>query len=313
MGINQLFNIVITGNGPYAGKTIGSLGREISLSVLSGTRICIDASGIIYSSILAMAEITSLSSGGETTAHMNTILNKVLQLNKYSVQQIWVFDSPTPNPLKQRELESRKKRRDESSDPRVQFKMTSKHVEDVRKMLIHLGVMTIIAPPGIEAEQYCAWMTQSTDETPAFCRYALSGDSDVLAFGGNLLKPIKVKSASGKSSKTSYMAYDIQVILEAIQLDYRLFVKMCVVMGTDFNEKTPRVGIKTVMSKITNYSIVLTPEQITSQNHFMNTQIEEAEMTCEPYSETELCDYLNRFGFNTNRIKTLLKDYAPAN
>ncbi len=313
MGINQLFNIVITGNGPYAGKTIGSLGREISLSVLSGTRICVDASGIIYSSILAMAEITSLSSGGETTAHINTILNKVLQLNKYSVQQIWVFDSPNSNPLKQKELENRKKRRDASSDPRVQFKMTSKHIEDVRKMLTYLGIMTIVAPPGIEAEQYCAWMTQSCDNTPAFCRYALSGDSDVLAFGGNLLKPVKLKSASGKSSKTGYMAYDIPVILEALQLDYVLFVKMCVVMGTDFNEKTPRVGVKTVLSKITNYSIVLTGDQIVAQKHFMNDQAEPASMTCEPYSESELCDYLGGLGFNMNRLKTLLKDYAPIN
>ncbi len=317
MGINQLFNILITNQGPYHGKTIGNLGREISLSILKNNRICIDASGMIYSSILAMREITALTdSRGDTTAHINTILNKVLQLNKFGIQQIWVFDSPIINPMKQIELENRRLRREKSNDPRVQFKMTSKHVDDIKKMLIDLGIMIIIAPPNIEAEQYCAWLTQHDTSTPAFCKYVLSNDSDVLAFGGNLLRSITTKTTTGKSSKTIYLAYDLNDILESINFTYLQFTRMCVVMGTDFNEKTPRVGVKTVMNKIYTSAISVTNEQFAVQKYFMaqmNQVTEDAEMICESYNEERLLKYLAGFNFNIDRVKKMLSVYKPIN
>jgi len=314
MGIHQLFSIIVSNMGSqYNGKPISNIGKELNLNTLKGNRICVDASGFIYSSILAMNKIDALTdSEGNTTSHINTIFNKVLLINAAEIQQVWVFDSPKLNPLKEIELQKRRAKAAASNDPRVQFKMTSKHIADVKKLLALMGVTTMEAPTGIEAEQYCAWLTQKDETGPAFCQYALSNDSDVLAFGGNLLRSIKVKSSGGKTSKTIYYSYEIATIMHETNLNKKQFITMCVAMGTDFNEKTPRVGVKTVMKNVIADKIVLTNEQQASFNYFSKEINSDsfAEPIYGEYSKIDLLNFLESLNFNRDRILKRLENYS---
>jgi len=113
-----------------------------------------------------------------------------------------------------------------------------------------MGVTFLEAPEGIEAEHYGAFMT-SGDISKRFCTYMLSADSDVIAFGGNLLRHTTEKSATGKSKKTVYRVYELDDVLEALDIDYNDFLKVCVSLGTDFQEaKIKGVGPKTVVKKV---------------------------------------------------------------
>jgi flap endonuclease-1 len=261
MGIGQFFQIVLT-DGSFKNKPIGALAREVTFPKLKNMRCCVDASGMIYSSILGMQHIDALTdSEGNTTSHINTIFAKVLLLDKNSISQIWVFDSPIPNQLKAVELKARNERAYNSTDPKVQFRMQSKHVNDIKTLLTLMGIPWIEAPEGIEAEQYGAWMTRGNVPAARFCQYMLSGDSDVLAFGGNLLRPYQKPSATGKSKRTVYQIYELSDILQETGLTYEQFLTMSVAMGTDFCDKTAMVGPKTVISRVKDDRIIKSPEQ----------------------------------------------------
>lgn len=306
MGVSNLFKIKVDNpKSDYDGKTIGELGEEVRLKDLKNERVCVDASGMIYSAILAMAHINSLTdSEGNTTAHITTIFNKIFQLKNAGVKQIWIFDSPKPNKMKQKELKKRDKRRERyKHDEKVQFKMTGKHVQDIKTLLTHMGITYVEAPPGIEAEQYGAMLTAGSQDE-RFCQYMISGDSDVLAFGGNLLRITSKRSSTGKSKKTVYYKYDLSVILEETGLSYQQFLEMCVTMGTDFNEKTKRVGPKTVISKIKNQKIDLTDEQYEAIKYFKsNPEMDNSDMKASNYNKTEVIKFLVSKAFN----KTLLE------
>lgn len=313
MGIKQFYQIIVKNtNSIYNDKPMTALSRETTLAKLKGSTVCIDASGVIYQSILAMARINALSdSDGKTTAHINTIFNKIIQLNSAGVRQIWVFDSPTLNPLKAEELKKRRARAYASSDEKVQFRMSSEHVNDIKTLLNNMGVPWVQAPDGIEAEQYGAWMTQGPRNT-RFCQYMISGDSDVLGFGGNLLRPYSKKSATGKSSKTIYQIYNLETVLEETALTKDQFMTLCTAMGTDFNDKVPGVGVKTVMTKVRDGKISRSSDMQKVVNYFTSRPDYDSTTLKINFSEANVDDlvrYLVGRGFKEERVRTRMSKF----
>jgi flap endonuclease-1 len=306
MGIDKFYQIVIPN-----GKTIESISTEVPLSKLKGYRFCIDASGMIYSSILAMSHVTALTdSEGNTTSHINTILSKILMLDAAGISQIWIFDSPILNPIKAKELEARRAKAYKSTDPKVQFRMTTKHVDDIKTLLTNMGVAWVVAPTGIEAEQYGAWMTKGDIPDNRFCQYMMSYDSDVLGFGGNLIRPYQKPSATGKSKRVIYQLYELSEILDNTQLTYEQFLIMCVAMGTDFCDKTPRIGVKTVISAVKENKIELTSQQHAVIDYYKTTASEnEVDTNFSEYNKDKLVSYLKSKGFNEARLNERLVSY----
>jgi len=310
MGIKNLMKVKIkNAKSDYNDQTIGDTGRVIDLKDLEGERVGIDTSYTIYSSILAMQHVTSLTDGaGKTTTHILTILNKVLSMKKLGVSQVWIFDSPKVNPLKINELAVRSKKRSASSNEKVQFKMTSEHVNDVKELLTHLGILYIVAPDGIEAEQYGAMLTIG-EPSERYCKYMISGDTDVLLFGGNMLKPVS-KNAKGKASFT---AFELEDILKEMELTRDQFVQMGLALGSDFAPKTPNMGPSSVHVKARYNKIVLTDEQETAYKYFMQpVEMAEAQLVENTYDREALLEFLVSRGFDKDRyIKRLDAAFAP--
>jgi hypothetical protein len=315
MGIHGLFNTKIFKlvDGKY--KPIGifrDLGEEIPLKSLSGKRICIDASWTIYSTILAMEMVDSLTDGdGNITSHINSILNKVLMLQKLNIQQIWIFDSPKPHALKAKTLEKRELRRKEAvekkykNSKKIQFKLTGKYVDDIKQLLNIMGIMYIVAPEGVEAEQYGAYITRDTPDRDRFCEYMLTGDSDVLCFGGNLLRMETVK---GKSTKT-YRIYELDRILKELEISYEQFLTMCVTLGSDFADKSTGVAGGTVMKKLLSGDLYLTPRQNLAIEYFQREIPTNGEIVGGEYNYDSLIKYLESKKFNISRVQSKLNEY----
>ncbi|HXT83996.1 MAG TPA: hypothetical protein VN704_06660, partial [Verrucomicrobiae bacterium] len=80
MGVKQFFQIKIISNSPdLNGELMSQLGEIVKLTDFKGQRLCIDASNTIYQSILALESVQTLTDkDGNTTVHLNTILNKII-------------------------------------------------------------------------------------------------------------------------------------------------------------------------------------------------------------------------------------------
>jgi flap endonuclease-1 len=265
MGVTNFFKIPVSNeeHDQYGG-TLNDLGEVVDFSNLKGHRICVDASDYIYNSLLAMAHVSALTdSEGNPTAHILRIFQVVQMLHREKVKQVWIFDSPKPNKFKKFEAEKRRDRRQMGKahgQEKQAFVMTSKHVNDIKKLLSLMGVSYVEAPDGIEAEHYGAFMT-SGDIGERFCTYMLSADSDVLIFGGNLLRHVTERSATGKTKKTIYKVYELDDIVHATDIDYDELLKVAVCLGTDFQaEKIKGVGPKTVVAKIKNNKVKFTED-----------------------------------------------------
>jgi 5'-3' exonuclease len=224
MGIKNFFKIAVKHF-----KEFENIGKRVTLNDFSGKTLAIDASLIIYSSALAF----HLSDENSViTSHLHVILNKILLFKKHNINQLWIFDNKEPHPLKEEELDARNQNRT--------FTINAEIVADTQKLLTNMGITYVVAPPQVEAEHLGALLI------PEVCDAVLSGDSDVLLFGGNLLRPRKEKN------KTIYYYYDFNTFLEHAEITYDELVKIGVAMGSDFNKKIKGIGMKTVLDKIKN-------------------------------------------------------------
>lgn len=315
MGIHGFFDIRV-----HKGVVIRDLGTEINLNKLRGQKICVDASLLIYNTILSVANHDTLTSpDGRSTAHIHIILNKLIQLKKAGIEQIWIFDSPIPNPIKERAMKRREERRKEAEETKgksakAAYVLNSDHVQDIQILLQMFGIDYIVAPPEVEAEQLGAYMT--SEASGPICRYMLSADSDVLAFGGNLLRLHFTKNSNG-SRKTIYVPYDLSTILDACEISRVQFVQMCTLMGTDFCDKIDGLGPARILSKIKDNAFFTTPAQEMALKYFMSDisgKMSDAKLTPGQYNRQALIDHLVVLGFTRSRLEKILPaiDYEPA-
>lgn len=311
MGVKNFFKILISNiKSRLFGQTIGDFGCPVTLKGLQGIYVCIDASIMIYSSMTAFAGLNDPNTG-EATTHLNTILNKVIQLAGMKMKQVWIFDSPQSHEMKAHELARRAQTREASG----QYKLQTKHIEEVKQMLRNLDVLIIEAPPRVEAEQYGAFLTQgAVDER--FCRYMLSGDSDVLMFGGNLLRVYTERTATGKSKKQTFRIYELEDLLATLDLTLEQFRIMGVTMGTDFNAKTAGIGERTVLEAVKTGKCTLNEEQKKALAYYSTTitvaQAEEAKIEQGVFGRDQLIEMLAARGFNAARISKRLADYQAS-
>lgn len=324
MGVEGFFKILAShhvGRKPkgveYA--TIEQLGVPTTLKSLAGKRVCIDATYMIYNCILAMQHVSSLTNKHkEPTAHINTIFAKIIQLASADVSQLWVFDSPNPNELKRTAYEKRAERKKQAeaknyeNKEKIKFSVGTKHVQQIQKLLRLMGVSYVVAPDGVEAEQYGAYLTKGSRP---FCQYVITGDSDVLCFGGNLLR-IKQEKTAGGSSRTAYYAYHLEELLAHMQLTYEDFLKVCVTCGTDFADGTPGVGPRTVVEKIRSGNAYITPRQEIVMEYYSSDIVDKiggANIISSQLDESGVTTFLvKKKGFNHDRIVKNLATYKQA-
>jgi 5'-3' exonuclease len=107
--------------------------------------------------------------------------------------------------------------------------ITTDMVEDVKEMLIHLGVPVIVAPA--EAEAQCAELVKAGKA------YAVaSEDMDALAFGSSFL----LRGFS--NAKEPVIEVNLTQVLEFLDFSYVEFVDFCILLGCDYCKTIGGVG-----------------------------------------------------------------------
>ena len=316
MGVAEFFKIVVSNEkSNYAGKTIADIGNEVNLDNLAGKKIAIDASGIIYNSLTAFNQIATLTDkNGDPTGHLVRIINLALSLRTRRIKQYWVFDSPKQTPLKADTNKKRNAARAAAAakgDTRSAFKITGKLIEDVKKLLLGMGIPIFQAPDEIEGEKYAAILTKNLPGSGSFCDYVMSADSDVLMFGGNLLRYSSQKSATGKSKKTVYKIYMLKDLLDELGCTYDELIQSCVALGTDFNPKTARIGPTKVIEKVQYAEIEFTDVQKAAMNYIkQNVVIEMSDLKVEDFNEDSVVKFLHDKGFAEKTISKVVENFS---
>lgn len=294
MGIKDFFKINVS-----ADKTMDSVKTAVQLKDLKGQSLCIDAMHKIYSSILAMN--TALTDdNGEITSHINTVFAFVIKLHKLGINQVWVFDGRA-HELKADTLIARKVRAEKATNDKAKFRMQDKHIADVQNLLTMMGIVWIQAPDGFEAEHVAAYMTEKK-----ICSYVLSGDSDVLAFRGNLLRPSNI--LAGKTKKPVFYAYQYEQVKAALDVSDDQFVELCCALGNDFCDRVPKFGMKTAYKKV-KQPIAFTDRHREAIAFFKRDITTVGEKHRGEYDRDAVLEFLTGRGFSSARIAKQLDAY----
>lgn len=275
MGIYKLLKVEVNG------VALANTCEIINLKDIQHQTIGVDA---LITIIQSLTNGYILKSNGKVTVHINTIINKLLKMTN---KQIWVFDNKDKLEAKQETVSKRK-----FNAEVFQHTTLSEAVKDVKQILTILGIPYITAPPKVEAENYLVELKRM-----GLIDYILSTDTDVLAYGEDLL--------SYKDAK--FCLFEIKKILKLLNMDQNTFRKFCCLLGNDFAKKTVGVSHQKMLDHLDRE---MTKEQIEAYVLFslrVNlTHKKEQLVAASPKFNLEIVEYLKALEF-TNLVDTIQK------
>jgi 5'-3' exonuclease len=302
MGVTGAFKISVDS----MGTLLMDLGISVSMKDINGMTVAVDGNYVLNSVFKAFT--TDLTHKGKITTHVKGILDKILLLNKEGANQIWVFDNPQANPRK----EATQKKRKEEQEKRGGKRLQPYQYEDIFRLLNIMSVPYIIAPPGIEGEQYAAWMTQPLGDAPPLCDVVYSADSDVLFFGGNMLRESRI------NKKKSYTKFNYESVISELDVSRDEFLVIAALLGHDMYPKLWPCTPKSVLEKVKTRNYDVPKEQLDeSLAQYRINPLEwvnengAPEMIKGDYSPDELVEWLSELGFNSTLLRKKISTYVP--
>lgn len=252
------------------GTPIGDLlvKEEISLAFLSGRKVGVDAYNTIYqflSSIRGPDGMPLMDSNGNITSHLTGLLYRTTNLLEKGIRPVFVFDGEH-NRLKEETIKERVKIRTEAAKKHEQalkegnlkeakkfgsraLHLTPEMVEQAKELLGYMGLPVIQAPS--EGEAQIAFMAEK--KAVDGC---VSQDYDALLFGAPVV--FRNITVSGKRKVPGKQIYadvfpekiELQKTLHSLKIDRKKLVWLGILVGTDFNEKFPKIGPKTALGLV---------------------------------------------------------------
>lgn len=194
-----------------------------------------------------------------------TKLNNILQMNNklFSDSENENSDSENESSGNKNESSGNENKEDvakaaieKNKYERAGFSIDAYMVDDLKYILDCFNVPWIESPSGIEAESIAAYITK-TPIDGIFADGVMSTDTDSLLFGARLM----IKNDKGKIYK-----YNLEMLLFDAKIKLPDLIKVGVILGCDFAEKTARIGPKSVLKKFSN--VKLSKTQQDAYDHF---------------------------------------------
>lgn len=255
------------------GTAIGELlpKKEIELEFLRDRRVGVDSYNIIYqflSSIRGADGTPLMDSEGCVTSHLTGLLYRTTNLLERKIKPVFVFDG-TPHALKSDTLKARKAIRTDAEAKHKEaiekgdlaeakkygsraLKLTDEMVQDAKKLLEYMGLPIVQAPS--EGEAQIATMVSAGD-----LYGCVSQDFDALLFGtSRLLRNITVTGKRKVPGKDLYVdvlpeMIELEEVITQTGLTREKLIWIGILIGTDFNEKFPRIGPKTALKLVNEH------------------------------------------------------------
>ncbi|MFH1240433.1 MAG: flap endonuclease-1 [Candidatus Diapherotrites archaeon] len=252
------------------GTAIGELleKEEFSLEYLEGKLVGVDSFNILYqflSSIRSYDGTPLMDSKGRVTSHITGLLYRTTNLLQKGIKPIFVFDGE-PHILKEETRNERKKIRTDAKEKYEQAKeegdaekakkyaqqsvqLTSEMIEESKKLLQLMGLPVIQAPS--EGEAQASHMVAQGK-----IYGCVSQDYDSLLFGAKrLLRNVTVTGRRKLPGRNVYIdvkpeKIELEKTLQKLGITREKLIWIGILVGTDFNEKFPKVGAKTAVKLV---------------------------------------------------------------
>jgi flap endonuclease-1 len=248
MGIKNLSSLLQL----YAPKSMS----KKKFSDLTGKKIAIDASLLIYSYVIAIRNTSEdlMNMDGEMTSHIHAVVSKTLLYLDNGITPIFVFDGKPPS-LKNDVLDKRKEEREmakklmeetEDEDKKIKlFKkstvITWKQMDQCKEILKAMGIPVIDAPE--ESDSQCASLCKND------IAYGVgSEDMDILTFGSK-----RILRNISSSKKNEIVEYDLEKALEELKYNQQEFIDLCILLGCDYVDHIDGIGVKRAKDIIDEY------------------------------------------------------------
>lgn len=305
MGINRFFQLLKKFN-----TNIDDISYDVSLSSLKGCKIAIDATNISYVLMYKSQKnvvkntnfmLSDINRDEVIKNWINIWKNLIRNLLSNDIIPICVFD----NKSSLMKLDKQKERRavkienlkkinelrdilykndsSSSSSPyesiqnidkleeyqkliKNQVYIKSTDMEIIKSILENIGIPVISSPENIEAEFYCSWLTIEGHTVATY-----SSDTDCYACGC----PLIITDIRDNYRDQTVKMISINTILQLLQINYREFLDMCILAGTDFNKNITKIGIIKSYTYIKKYknienilsNITISQEDINNLNY----------------------------------------------
>ncbi len=242
--------------------------KEISLDFLKGKTVAVDSHNILYqflSSIRGPDGTPLMDSHGAITSHLTGLLYRTTNLLEKGIRPVFVFDGK-PHELKKKTLEARnairtnaaakmKKAQAEGNlEEAKRFgqqssKLTKEMVEEAKKLVSFMGLPIVQAPSEGDAQ-----ISKMVSDGKVFA--AVSQDYDCLLFGASRL--CRNLTVSGKRKLPGRNIFidvspefvELEKVLLQLKISRQKLVWIGILIGTDFNEKFPKIGPKTALKLV---------------------------------------------------------------
>ena len=222
-----------------------------NLYKLSGKKVAVDASLIIYQQLLSKTKIYK-NEGGKMTNHISGIFYKIMNYISLNIELVFVFDGKPPDnkqecintrkekSKKAKELEGKAKTDEEKEKfQKASLRITKEIIDDVKKLLNLLGI-TYIHPDVGEGEAYASELCRI-----GYVDYVLTEDMDTIAYGCPKLIRRCVDRSNKRRDVVSIFNYD--KIMNDFDMNYDQFLEFCILCGCDYCPSVPKVGHITAM------------------------------------------------------------------
>lgn len=244
--------------------------EEIALDYLTGKKVGIDSYNMLYQFLASIRGADGLplsDSHGNVTSHLTGLFYRTINLVDLGVKPIYVFDG-APSKLKSETLRKRREVRtdaekksslalkegnmqDASKFGSRALRLTPDMVIEAKEMLMHLGIPVVEAPQ--EGEAQASVMVANGQ-----LYGAVSQDFDCLLFGAtNLFRNIGITGKRKVAGKNFYVEVkpqhiELEKVLGELKITRQKLIWLGILVGTDFNEKFPRIGPKTALKLVQN-------------------------------------------------------------
>ncbi|MBU0635953.1 flap endonuclease-1 [Candidatus Micrarchaeota archaeon] len=255
------------------GTPIGELvsRKPVSFADLNGRKISVDSHNILYqflSNIRGADGSPLTDSKGRITSHLTGLLYRTTNWLEAGIKPIFVFDGKHhklkgETILARNEIRTKAKQKFEDAQKKGDLeiakkfaaqssRLTPEMVSDAKELIALMGLPVVQAPS--EGESQAAFMTAKGDV------FALvSQDFDALLFG--CPRVLRNFASSGKRKLPGRNVYidvspellELEPILKELEIDRKKLVWLSILVGTDFNEKFPKIGPKTALKLVKSH------------------------------------------------------------
>jgi flap endonuclease-1 len=240
-----------------------------NLYKLSGKRVAVDASLIIYQQLLRAPKSKLYKNNeGKITNHITGIFYKVMNYIALNIELVFIFDGKPPV-NKQECINMRKEKSQKAKEisekttceeeknklEKSALRLTKEMIDDVKHLLRLMGIPYIHPYEG-EGEGYASELCRI-----GYVDYVLTEDMDTMAYQC----PKLIRNCIDKSLKRADIVsvFDYGKMIEGMGLTHEQFLDFCILCGCDYCPIVPKIGNVTAMKLVKKHNSI---ESIISEN-----------------------------------------------